>query len=209
MNQNPWKGRGSNLSTQSPHAISSIDIEPTDNNKSEIQTITKDFYHIPTRNKKGEIEMLTLLKDEVPKINKITDTALEEDFVSHQKPQLQDAPIDQKIKLELEKLLIRNKDCFAEDEHQLGTTPLITMSIDTGNHPPVAKRPYTLALKHHDWVKVEIDKLLDAGVIRESNSSWSAPIVVVPKGDGGKRLCIDFRALNAITRTFYLANAQG
>ena len=146
--------------------------------------------------------MLTLLKDEVPKINKITDTSLEEDFVSHQKPQLQDAPIDQKIKLELEKLLIRNKDCFAEDERQLGTTPLITMSIDTGDHPPVAKRPCTLALKHHDWVKAEIDKLLDAGVIRESNSSWSAPIVVVPKGDRGKRLCIDFRALNAITRTF-------
>ena len=146
--------------------------------------------------------MLTLLKDEVPKINKITDKALEEDFVSHQKPQLKDAPIDQKIKLELGELLIRKKDCFAEDEHQLGTTPLITMSIDTGDHPLVAKRPYTLALKHHDWVKAEIDKLLDAGVIREINSSWSAPIVVVPKGDGGKRLCIDFRALNAITRTF-------
>ena len=65
-----------------------------------------------------------------------------------------------------------------------------------------SQRPYTLALKHNDWVKAEVDKLLEAGVIRESESSLSAPIVVVPKGDGGKRLCIDFRALNAITRTF-------
>ena len=39
-------------------------------------------------------------------------------------------------------------------------------------------------------------------MIRESDSSWSAPIVVVPKGDGGKRLYIDYTALNAITRTF-------
>ena len=157
---------------------------------------------IPTRNRKGEIEMQTLLKDEVSKINKITNTALEEEFVSHQKPKLQDDPLDQRTKLGLEQLLIRNSDCFAEDECQLGTTPLITMSIDTGDHPPVAKRSYTLALKHHDWVKAEIDKLLEAGVIRESDSSWSAPIVVVPKGDGGKRLSIDFRALNSITRTF-------
>ena len=44
--------------------------------------------------------------------------------------------------------------------------------------------------------------MLEAGVIRESHSSWSAPIVVVSKGDGGKRLCMDFRALNTITRTY-------
>ena len=76
------------------------------------------------------------------------------------------------------------------------------MTIDTGDHPPIAKKPYSLALKHYDWVKEEIDKLLEAGVIRESHSSWSAPIVVVPKGDGGKRLCVDYRALNKITRTY-------
>ena len=84
---------------------------------------------------------------------------------------MQDVPIDQRTKLELEQLLIRNSDCFAEDEHQLETAPLITMSTDTGDHPPVAKRPYALALKHHDWVKAEIDKLLEAGVIRENDSS--------------------------------------
>ena len=47
------------------------------------------------------------------------------------------------------------------------------MSIDTGDHPPIAKEPYTLALKHYNWLKEEIEKLLEAGVIRESHSSWS------------------------------------
>ena len=188
--------------TKNSQTVNSINTQNTSKTNTKPKTVIKDFYRIPTRNKHGDIEVLTLLKDNVPSVNKITDTAFEEEFISHQKPVLQNAPINQKIKLELEQLLERNQDCFAEDERQIGTTPLITMSIDTGDHPPVAKRPYTLAIKHHDWVKAEIDKLLEAGVIRESDSSWSAPIVVVPKGDGGKRLCIDYRALNAITRTF-------
>ena len=39
-------------------------------------------------------------------------------------------------------------------------------------------------------------------VIHTSHSSWSALIIVVPKGDGGKHLVIDYRALNKVTRKF-------
>ena len=81
-----------------------------------------------------------------------------------------------------------NHDAFAADEREKGTTPFTKMSIDTSDNPPIAKKQYALALKHFDWVKEEIDKLLKAGVIRESHPSWSVPIVVVAKGDGGKRL---------------------
>ena len=181
--------------------VTPIETKQPSAGKTKCRTVAKDFYQIPTRDKSDEIKVLTLLKEIVSTVQRITDTAFE-DFVSHQKPQLQDAPINHKTKLDLEKLLEDNKDAFAEDERQIGTTPLIKMSIDTGNNPPVAKRHYTLALKHHDWVKAEIDKLLEAGVFREIHSSWSAPIVVVPKGDGGKRLCVDYRALNKITRTY-------
>ena len=76
------------------------------------------------------------------------------------------------------------------------------MSTDIGDHKPIAKYPYTLSLKHNDWVRNEIDKLLKAGIIRESHSNWSAPEVIVPKSNGEKRLCVDFRALNSITRTY-------
>ena len=51
-------------------------------------------------------------------------------------------------------------------------------------------------------MKEEIDKLLEAGIIRNSHSSWSVPIIVVPKGNGGKHLVIDYRALNKVTRKF-------
>ena len=84
----------------------------------------------------------------------------------------------------------------------IGTTPLTQMSIDTGDSDPVSQKPYPIAMKHYNWVKEEIDKLLEAGVIRNSHSSWLALIIVVPKGDGGKHLVIDYRALNKVTRKF-------
>ena len=51
-------------------------------------------------------------------------------------------------------------------------------------------------------LKMKLRSYLPAKVICTSHSSWSAPIIVVPKGDGGKRLVIDYRALNKVTRKF-------
>ena len=66
-----------------------------------------------------------------------------------------------------------------------------------GDSPPVSSRPYTLALKHHQWVQDEIETLECAGVITKSMSPWASPIVVVPKKSQHgeppkKRLCIVF-----------------
>ena len=57
-------------------------------------------------------------------------------------------------------------------------------------------------MKNYQWVKDEIEKLPTANVIHSSRSSWSALIIVVPKGDRGKLLVIDYRALNKVTRKF-------
>ena len=44
------------------------------------------------------------------------------------------------------------------------------MEIDTGNNQPIYQKPYTLALKHAEWVKRELNKLEEAGVIERSVS---------------------------------------
>ena len=110
--------------------------------------------------------------------------------------------LDSTTEQQLDFLLGTFKDQFAKDETTIGTTPLTQMSIDTGDSDPISQKPYPIAMKHYQWVKEEIDKLLEAGVIRNSHSSWLAPIIVVPKGDGGKCLVIDYRALNKVKRKF-------
>ena len=55
-------------------------------------------------------------------------------------------------------------------------------------------------MMNNQWVKDEIEKLLTAKVICNSRSSWTVPNIVVPKGDGGKQLVIDYHALNKVTR---------
>ena len=110
--------------------------------------------------------------------------------------------LDSTIRQQLDNLLGTFKDQFAKDKTTIGTTPLTQMSIDTRDSDPVSQKPYPIAMKHYNWVKEEINKLLEAGVIRNSHSSWLAPIIVVPKGDGGKHLVIDYRALNKVTRKF-------
>ena len=78
----------------------------------------------------------------------------------------------------------------------------MSMSIDTGTTNPVSQKPYPKSMKHYQWVKEEIEKLLATKVIHSSHSSYSAPIIVVLKGNGGKHLIIDYRALNKVTRKF-------
>jgi hypothetical protein len=45
--------------------------------------------------------------------------------------------------------------------------------------------------------KAEVQRLLDANVIREVKySDWLANVVLVPKKNGKMRMCIDFTGLN-------------
>ena len=104
------------------------------------------------------------------------------------------------VENDLDLLLQEYESQFAKDETSIGTTPLTSMTIDTGTFEPVSQKPYSIAMKHYQRVKDDIEKLLAAKVICTSCSSWSAPIIVEPKGDGENCLVIDYRALNKVTR---------
>ena len=106
------------------------------------------------------------------------------------------------IETKLEALLKEYASQFTQDETSIGTTPLTKMNVDTETSEPALQKPYSITMKHWQWVKDEIEKLLTAKVIWGSWSSLSAPIIVIPKGDRGKCLVIDYQALNKVTRKF-------
>ena len=61
------------------------------------------------------------------------------------------------VQQELELLLHEYESQFARDETSIGTTPLTSMTIDTGTSELVSQKPYLIAMKHYQWVKDEIE----------------------------------------------------
>ena len=102
----------------------------------------------------------------------------------------------------LDELLEKNKDLFAESDLDLGRTHLGEMTINTGDHPPIALKAYRAPLSKRRFIVDKIEEMLQAGVIVQSRSPWTAPVVLVSKKDGSTRFCIDYRRLNSCTAQY-------
>ena len=123
------------------------------------------------------------------------------DDETHRKVDLKDAQIKEETKGKFHDLCNRFDSIISKSSGDIGKTLLIEMDIDTGNSPPIASRPYTLPLKHYEWVRKEISTLERAGIITKSISPWASPVVIVPKKSAPgeppqRRMCVDFRKLN-------------
>ena len=125
------------------------------------------------------------------------------DVPGPRKVQLQEKDITTDIRQKFEELCGEYGEAFSKNNEDIGRTKLVKMDIDTGDSPLVSSRPYTLPLKHYEWVQREIESLECAGVITKSMSKWASPIVVVPKKSAPReppkrRLCVDFRKVNEL-----------
>ena len=125
------------------------------------------------------------------------------DIYPSRKVELQDADVSEETLQKFELLCEELHEAFSKNNQDIGKTQLIEMEIDTGGSVPLAQSPYTLPLKHYDWVRKEIETLEKAGVIERSLSPWASPVIVVPKKSAPdepprRRLCVDYRRVNAL-----------
>ena len=79
-----------------------------------------------------------------------------------------------------------------------GLTSKTSISIETGTAYPISRPPYRLDAKRSALIKEAVLELLELGIVRLSQSPWASPAILVTKKDGAKRLCVDYRRLNAI-----------
>ena len=98
---------------------------------------------------------------------------------------------------DLERLLLEFEDVISDVP---GKTELLEHRIETGDEAPVRLRMYQTPHALRDKLREEIKEMLTNGIITPSTSEWAAPIILVPKKDGSKRLCVDFRKLNSKTK---------
>ena len=87
------------------------------------------------------------------------------DIYPSRKVELQDAEVSEETLQRFEKLCEDQQDAFSKKNRDIGRTQLIEMEIDTGESVLLAQSPYTLPLKHYDWVRKEIETLEKAGII--------------------------------------------
>ena len=85
---------------------------------------------------------------------------------AHCKVLLEDKNISSKTQAAFDKLCKKYDNIISKNSGDIGKTMLIEMEIDTGNHPLIASKPYTLPLKHYKWVQREIETLERAGICK-------------------------------------------
>ncbi|XP_055932968.1 uncharacterized protein LOC129962990 [Argiope bruennichi] len=92
---------------------------------------------------------------------------------------------------EFEPLFKRPVQPVAIGEHVIELLPNITRR---------KSHSYSVPMSYRAEVDIQVKELLDLHLIEPSNADITYPIVCVAKKDASIRMCIDYRALNAVTK---------
>lgn len=126
-------------------------------------------------------EELQEVFDELCAINFILDEEQHGVDLSH----IQEKPIREEVNA-----LIRNYTPREENHCP------IEMQIILTDEEPIYLKPKRVSPKEKCELDAQIKQWQEDGVIRDSFSDYAAQVLFVPKKDGTKRLCVDFRPLN-------------
>lgn len=104
-------------------------------------------------------------------------------------------------KTKLKSFLKENRKSFATNLTELGETDVYKHKIVTvPGARPVKQHFYRQSPQVKKEMENQIQDLLKHNIIKESNSDWLSPVVMIPKKNTGTwRLAIDYRKVNKVT----------
>ena len=96
---------------------------------------------------------------------------------------------------QLKQLFYKFEDLF---DGTLGTWKGDPYNIELkADATPYHARAYPIPKIHEETLRMEVDRLINLGVLKKVNrSEWAAPTFIIPKKDGTVRFISDFRQLN-------------
>ena len=107
-----------------------------------------------------------------------------------------DTPLSEEWKQRITDKLNSMSDVFATHDLDYGHTTAVKHRIRLSDPTPFKQRPRPIHPSDYEAVRQHLKELCDANIIRESESPFASPIVIVKKKNGTIRLCIDYRKLN-------------
>ena len=97
------------------------------------------------------------------------------------------------------------KMLILEYEHSFPDTPTRTdqiyYDVVIEGSKPIKQHPYRMNPMKLQYLREEIQYLLDNDFPESSHSDWSSPCILVPKPDGTFRMCTDYSKVNSVTKT--------
>ena len=148
-------------------------------------------------------EVVQLLDNEPDPTLSFTPRQRQEYIVEQLKINIKDHLTDEQ-KQRVKKLIIEFEDIFSINRTELGTTHLVEHVIKLSDESPIQVKYRPVPLHMLKLCEAEVNELLELGIIEESTSNYSSPVVMHNK-NGKKRLLVDFRELNRKTTRSYAA----
>ena len=131
------------------------------------------------------------LDKEDPRRN-LTDEQIIRKFVD-----LTDSDLTSKEKEKLYKVMIKYKKAFSLRD-EIGTCPHMEVELELTDKTPFFIRPFPIKEAEKDIVDREMRKGCLLGILKKGMSSYSSPIMLLPRKQGGiPRIVTDFRHLNS------------
>lgn len=117
-------------------------------------------------------------------------------------PQIDVEALNVEEKFSIHKICAKFADVFHLEKDPLTVTNISKHKIHLKeNATPVYVKPYRLPHAQKGEIHKQVEKMLSDGIIEETRSEWSSPLLIVPKkvdhsGNKKWRIVIDYRLLN-------------